>query len=173
MFYSYALPFDSLYHEEHIQNVVFSGFLHDSTCKQTYGFATAFNPSQIDAAPVIVSSNLTWNNVPTTARIGTSILGFEVDFTNMGHHLLLIHDAQGFLLNTADNILSTPALRANINGQILFDNPNYVGSEQVCQEATLLGSRFYSCLSVPNTNTLSQFQQYAASWLDDIDQGRD
>ena len=165
----YGLASGELYSEHHLFNNTFIGFSSSSTCMGTYGAAVAINPTQVDAQPTVVSSSLTWAGqnsglMDIGARIGFELGDFVCGSGNcMGHHLLLVHDSQGFLLNTVDNILPDIASRNSVSGTLLFDNPEYVSSDLSCEPVPALGSRLYSCVQTP----LQSITQYTGLWQDD------
>eukprot|EP01035_Chromulina_nebulosa_P018019 gene18019-23659_t len=171
----YGLPSGNLYSELHIHNNTFSGFSGDQSCESVFGVAVGLNPSQIDLNPVIVSSDSTWldqdkGNMDISARLGLFISP-EYTCANddcMGHKMLLIHDYRSFLKDTADNLLSSVTDRENVQGQIVYNNPEYVGSSAVCTEASALGDSLYSCLSVisPKSKSSSDFKEYTGLWQD-------
>lgn len=171
----YGLPVGDLYVEAHIHNNIFSGFTN-SSCKNI-GAAVGINPSQIDIQPVIVSSQLHWEGEKTGlmdigARLGMYVSS-EYQCGNSdcaGHHMLIIHDDRGFLLNTVDSLLPDVNSRNAVHGQIYFDNPEYAGSNLVCTEAPILGYQFTSCI-YSSDNSIPQFKGYTGNWVDVVDAG--
>jgi hypothetical protein len=167
----YGLPGGDLYVEHQLFNNLFTGFSSDPSCPATHGAAVALNPSQIDIQPVVVSSQLKWDGqsnglMDMNARLGMSISSEFVcaEADCMGHHLLLIHDVNGFLAGSADGILTNTTLQNNITGQIYFDNPSYSSSDSGCIAADNLGVQLYSCL-YPQ----SPFLEYTGLWRDEVE----
>lgn len=154
----YGLMGGFLYSEHHLHNLTITGFMANSTCPGTYSAAFALNPTQIDTNPVVVSSDISWVGqsdglMDIGARLGLQISDSDKCTAGdcMGLNRLIIHDHRGFLKGTADSILGTVALRAQIGGKILFDNPEYV-DEGACQVVPALGLSIYSCLDVTINN---------------------
>eukprot|EP00595_Chromulina_sp_UTEXLB2642_P001523 CAMPEP_0196766926 /NCGR_PEP_ID=MMETSP1095-20130614/32902_1 /TAXON_ID=96789 ORGANISM="Chromulina nebulosa, Strain UTEXLB2642" /NCGR_SAMPLE_ID=MMETSP1095 /ASSEMBLY_ACC=CAM_ASM_000446 /LENGTH=2258 /DNA_ID=CAMNT_0042131985 /DNA_START=2674 /DNA_END=9450 /DNA_ORIENTATION=- len=171
----YGVPSGNLYSELHIHNNTFTGFSGNSSCEGGFGVSLGLNPSQIDLNPVVITSDSIWleqdlGNMDISARLGLFI-PHEYKCANddcMGHKMLLIHDYRSFLKDTADSLLTSVDDRKNVQGHIVFNNPEYVGSSAVCTEANALGDSLYSCLTKvkPYSKSMSDFKEYSGLWQD-------
>jgi hypothetical protein len=174
----YGLPAGYQYVEAHFHDLEVTGFtgISASDCKATYGAAIAINPSQIDTQPVVVSSKITWTGQSTGLMDVSARLGLKISTADqcsvgdcLGLKKLLIHDHQGLLLDTADNLLPTVALRQSIAGKIVYDNPQYV-KDTSCRAVTDLGVNIYSCLDT-SINNVPTYSTYTALWNNAVDAG--
>ncbi|RYG70223.1 hypothetical protein EON64_00770, partial [archaeon] len=178
----YALPVDMIYAEMHIHNTTFVNFQYrsyDNTSMVQGGecipslledksAAIAYNPSQFDMQPTLVTSGLHFVNTDVSARLGHD-LGAWAQADNCqyrscsGHDMMVVHDQDGSM---------TPLNKA---GQLVYKNPAYATPYPSCFEVASVDNGLYLCPSAVedqdnndngDTNYEAGFRQYPAMWRD-------
>eukprot|EP00607_Mallomonas_marina_P005433 CAMPEP_0182439766 /NCGR_PEP_ID=MMETSP1167-20130531/86632_1 /TAXON_ID=2988 /ORGANISM="Mallomonas Sp, Strain CCMP3275" /LENGTH=3836 /DNA_ID=CAMNT_0024633535 /DNA_START=462 /DNA_END=11972 /DNA_ORIENTATION=- len=144
----YGLPIDMMYTEMQIHDTVFTNF-RNSSCGSHVSPAIAFNPTQVDELPTMVTSGLTWHEVSSVSKLSTNG-GWSCDGSQpcMGHIMLIVND------------LDATMLGSGTGSQLIFNSPTYTSPS--CVTVPQLGyDRGYGFISCPKT-----FKQYSAHWRD-------
>ena len=158
----YALPHNFQYTEMHIHDTVFTGFRMNVTNKARSSAAVAFNPTQIDHQPNVITSGLQWegenvHRMDRDSRFGYKTPGNTVGCDSrpcMGFDMALIHDVDG------------SAGGYGKAGQLVMGNPQHAAPYPLCSTASELGAGVTYCPSTGAESASTAYRQYSGIWRD-------
>ena len=158
----YALPHNFQYTEMHIHDTVFTGFRMNVTNKARISAAVAFNPTQIDHQPNVITSGLKWvgeniHRMDRNSRFGFKTPGNSIGCNSrpcMGFDMALIHDIDG------------SAGGYGRAGQLVLGNPGHAAPYPLCSTASELGAGVTYCPSTGAESASTAYRQYSGIWRD-------